>query len=251
MKTKHMMTTAAAATVVVGLGAAGVVAAQAEPNATPAAAPGAGVTEVVAGTLSPTTFQTSLLRAYEEKKAADVAAMTEALKAKWEAEAAAAQQAAYEQAVASAVVANWQSQAAANAYSAPAAAASAPAPAASAPVQAASAPAQTYSAPAQTYSAPAPAASTASASGAASGDASSWASSGAAMAVKQCESGNNYSTNTGNGYYGAWQFDLPSWHANGGGAYAATPDQAPAWAQDQVAYNYYSVAGWGPWACAQ
>jgi hypothetical protein len=70
------------------------------------------------------------------------------------------------------------------------------------------------------------------------------------MSVKNCESGNNYSTNTGNGYYGAWQFDLPSWHANGGGAYAATPDQAPAWAQDQVAYNYYQVAGWRPWACA-
>ncbi|MCB9411494.1 MAG: transglycosylase family protein [Actinobacteria bacterium] len=69
------------------------------------------------------------------------------------------------------------------------------------------------------------------------------------MAVKNCESGNNYSTNTGNGYYGAWQFDIPSWLANGGGAYAATPDQAPAWAQDQVAYNYYQAAGWGPWAC--
>lgn len=84
-----------------------------------------------------------------------------------------------------------------------------------------------------------------------SGDASSWANSAAAMAVKTCESGNNYSTNTGNGYYGAWQFDLPSWLANGGGAYAATPDQASAAAQDQVAYNYYQSAGWGPWECAK
>ena len=87
--------------------------------------------------------------------------------------------------------------------------------------------------------------------GAASGDAASWASSSAAMAVKRCESGNNYSTNTGNGYYGAWQFDAASWLANGGGAYAPTADQAPSWAQDQVAYNYYSSAGWGPWECAQ
>ncbi len=83
----------------------------------------------------------------------------------------------------------------------------------------------------------------------ASGDVSSWANSGKSMSVKQCESGNNYSTNTGNGYYGAWQFDLPSWHANGGGAYASRPDLAPAWAQDQVAYNYYQRAGWGPWGC--
>ena len=83
----------------------------------------------------------------------------------------------------------------------------------------------------------------------ASGDVSSWANSGKSMSVKQCESGNNYSTNTGNGYYGAWQFDLPSWHANGGGAYASRPDLAPAWAQDQVAYNYYQNAGWGPWSC--
>jgi len=83
----------------------------------------------------------------------------------------------------------------------------------------------------------------------ASGDVSSWANSGKSMSVKQCESGGNYSTNTGNGYYGAWQFDLPSWHANGGGAYASRPDLAPAWAQDQVAYNYYQKAGWGPWGC--
>ena len=83
----------------------------------------------------------------------------------------------------------------------------------------------------------------------ASGGASAWASSGKSMSVKACESGGNYSTNTGNGYYGAWQFDLPSWHANGGGAYASRPDLAPAWAQDQVAYNYYQKAGWGPWGC--
>ena len=83
----------------------------------------------------------------------------------------------------------------------------------------------------------------------ASGDVSSWANSGKSQSVKQCESGGNYSTNTGNGYYGAWQFDLPSWHANGGGAYASRPDLAPAWAQDQVAYNYYQKAGWGPWGC--
>jgi resuscitation-promoting factor RpfB len=83
----------------------------------------------------------------------------------------------------------------------------------------------------------------------AGGDVASWANSAKSNSVKQCESGGNYSINTGNGYYGAWQFDLPSWLANGGGAYAPRPDLAPAWAQDQVAYNYYQKAGWGPWGC--
>jgi hypothetical protein len=76
-----------------------------------------------------------------------------------------------------------------------------------------------------------------------------WAAGWEATKVRQCESGGNYSINTGNGYYGAYQFDLPSWYANGGGAYASRPDLAPKWAQDQVAYNYWSRAGWSPWAC--
>ena len=86
-------------------------------------------------------------------------------------------------------------------------------------------------------------------SGGGSAEVAAWASSPKSMSVKFCESTNNYSINTGNGYYGAWQFDYPSWHANGGGAYAEYPHQAPAWAQDQVAYNYWLKAGWGPWEC--
>ena len=86
-------------------------------------------------------------------------------------------------------------------------------------------------------------------SGGGGGSVSSWAAGYEASAVRNCESGNNYSINTGNGYYGAYQFDLPSWYANGGGAYASRPDLAPAWAQDQVAYNYWSKAGWSPWSC--
>ncbi|TXH41471.1 MAG: hypothetical protein E6Q90_11680 [Actinobacteria bacterium] len=69
------------------------------------------------------------------------------------------------------------------------------------------------------------------------------------MAVKSCESTNNYSTNTGNGYYGAWQFDYPSWHANGGGQFADYPHQATPAQQDFVAYTYWLKAGWGPWEC--
>ncbi|MFI0433421.1 MAG: transglycosylase family protein [Candidatus Nanopelagicales bacterium] len=76
-----------------------------------------------------------------------------------------------------------------------------------------------------------------------------WASGSGPTKVRICESGNNYSTNTGNGYYGAWQFDYPSWHANGGGQFSAYPNYASKDQQDYVAYTYWQRAGWGPWAC--
>ena len=215
----RVMPVAAITTAVVGLGAAGMLTAQAVPTAVPSA----GSTEVVAGSMSPTTFQSSLLRAFEAKKAADLNAMREAVVANWVAQAEAARIAAEEAAAAAAAAQAAQAaQSTSASYAAPVAAASTSA-------------ATTTTAAADTSGA--------------SGDVAAWANSSKAMSVKSCESGNNYSTNTGNGYYGAWQFDIPSWLANGGGAYAATPDQAPAWAQDQVAYNYYQSAGWGPWSC--
>ena len=168
---------------------------------------------VVAGYLSTESMQASMVDAWNVK----VAEFLAAVKAAQEEEARRAAEAAEAARVAAEQQAAAQAQASYNA------------------------PAQSYSAPTQSYSAP-------DYSGA-SGDVSSWANSGKSQSVKQCESGGNYSTNTGNGYYGAWQFDLPSWHANGGGAYASRPDLAPAWAQDQVAYNYYQKAGWGPWGC--
>ena len=76
-----------------------------------------------------------------------------------------------------------------------------------------------------------------------------WASGTGPTNVRMCESGNNYSTNTGNGYYGAWQFDSSSWHANGGGQFAANPSSASKDQQDYVAYTYWQRAGWGPWSC--
>ena len=33
--------------------------------------------------------------------------------------------------------------------------------------------------------------------------------------LRVCESSDNYRDNTGNGYYGAYQFDLRTWHSNG------------------------------------
>ena len=35
-------------------------------------------------------------------------------------------------------------------------------------------------------------------------------------AIAQCESGGNWSTNTGNGYYGGLQFSPATWASNGG-----------------------------------
>jgi uncharacterized protein YabE (DUF348 family) len=44
--------------------------------------------------------------------------------------------------------------------------------------------------------------------------------------LAQCESGGNWATNTGNGYYGGLQFDLQTWQSNGGTQYASRPDLA-------------------------
>ena len=74
-------------------------------------------------------------------------------------------------------------------------------------------------------------------------NATAWANTPHSRAVIQCESGGNYSINTGNGYYGAWQFDYSSWLANGGGRFSETANGAPKWAQDFVAYTYWSYSG--------
>ncbi len=68
--------------------------------------------------------------------------------------------------------------------------------------------------------------------------------------IAQCESGGNWSTNTGNGYYGGLQFDNSSWLANGGGQYAPRADLATREQQIAVANTYYAKAGLSPWGCA-
>lgn len=74
-----------------------------------------------------------------------------------------------------------------------------------------------------------------------------WARQPTARKIVQRESGGNYRINTGNGYYGAWQFLQSTWLANGGGRYARYPHQAPRWAQDHIAYRAWRKAGWQPW----
>ena len=68
--------------------------------------------------------------------------------------------------------------------------------------------------------------------------------------IAQCESGGNWSINTGNGYYGGLQFDYSSWLANGGGDFAPRADLASREEQITVANRYYAKAGLGPWGCA-
>ncbi|MEU8524637.1 MULTISPECIES: transglycosylase family protein [Streptomyces] len=66
-------------------------------------------------------------------------------------------------------------------------------------------------------------------------------------AVAQCESGGDWSINTGNGYYGGLQFSASTWAAYGGTAYAATADQASKSQQIQIAEKVLAGQGKGAW----
>ena len=84
--------------------------------------------------------------------------------------------------------------------------------------------------------------SAASAPAAVSGDdAAIWA------AIAQCESGGNPSINTGNGYYGMYQFSLPTWRSVGG---SGLPSDASAEEQTMRARMLQQRSGWGQWGCA-
>ncbi|OQQ16748.1 transglycosylase [Streptomyces sp. M41(2017)] len=66
-------------------------------------------------------------------------------------------------------------------------------------------------------------------------------------AVAQCESGGNWSINTGNGYYGGLQFSSSTWAAYGGTAYASTADQASKSQQIAVGEKVLAAQGKGAW----
>ncbi|MFF8906733.1 transglycosylase family protein [Streptomyces olivaceoviridis] len=66
-------------------------------------------------------------------------------------------------------------------------------------------------------------------------------------AVAQCESGGNWSINTGNGYYGGLQFSASTWAAYGGTQYAGTADKASKAQQIAVAEKVLSAQGKGAW----
>jgi hypothetical protein len=62
--------------------------------------------------------------------------------------------------------------------------------------------------------------------------------------IRQKESGGNYATNTGNGYYGAYQFNLQTWRGVGG---SGLPSDASPAEQDMRAQMLYERRGCNPW----
>ncbi|WP_323188828.1 transglycosylase family protein [Brachybacterium halotolerans] len=65
--------------------------------------------------------------------------------------------------------------------------------------------------------------------------------------IAQCESGGNWSINTGNGFKGGLQFTDQTWKAFGGGAYAPSADKASRAQQIAVAKKVQAAQGWGAW----
>ena len=75
-------------------------------------------------------------------------------------------------------------------------------------------------------------------------DASGW------DAVAACESGGDWSINTGNGFSGGLQFTPSTWAAFGGTEYAPEAWQASREQQIAVAEKVQAAQGWGAWpAC--
>lgn len=67
--------------------------------------------------------------------------------------------------------------------------------------------------------------------------------------LRQCESGGRYNINTGNGFYGAYQFMPRTWRGLG---FPGMPHQAPPEMQDEAARKLQARSGWGQWpACSR
>ena len=68
------------------------------------------------------------------------------------------------------------------------------------------------------------------------------------LQLRECESSDNYQANTGNGYFGAYQFSQQTWTDLG---FPGRPDQAPPAMQDAAAQQLQAESGWGQWpACS-
>lgn len=65
--------------------------------------------------------------------------------------------------------------------------------------------------------------------------------------IAACESGGNWSINTGNGYYGGLQFSTGTWLGHGGGAYAPRADLATRAQQIAIGLKTQASQGWGAW----
>ena len=75
-------------------------------------------------------------------------------------------------------------------------------------------------------------------------EANAPAASPALQAIAACESGGNPATDTGNGFYGKYQFTIETWNAVGG---SGNPAQASEAEQDRRAAMLYARAGASPW----
>lgn len=70
--------------------------------------------------------------------------------------------------------------------------------------------------------------------------------------LAECESGGDWTINTGNGFFGGTQFSKTSWDAMGGTEFAPYPHQATREEQIAVAERLQAVQGWGAWPlCSQ
>jgi resuscitation-promoting factor RpfA len=70
--------------------------------------------------------------------------------------------------------------------------------------------------------------------------------------LAQCESTQNWDTNTGNGYYGGVQFDQTTWKRYGGTEYAPRADQASRAEQIAIAKKVQDQQGWNAWpSCSE
>ena len=93
-----------------------------------------------------------------------------------------------------------------------------------------------------TTSAPGP---TTPAPGASGGDGGAG---GVWLQLRECESGDDYQANTGNGFFGAYQFSQQTWTDLG---YPGRPDLEPPAMQDAAAQKLQAESGWGQWpACS-
>ncbi len=83
-----------------------------------------------------------------------------------------------------------------------------------------------------------------SSSGGSSSGSSSTSSDSVWDRLAECESGGNWSINTGNGFYGGLQFTLSTWRAYGG---TGMPHEASREEQIAVAERVQDAQGWGAW----
>jgi hypothetical protein len=67
--------------------------------------------------------------------------------------------------------------------------------------------------------------------------------------IAACETGGDWNTNTGNGYYGGLQLNATTWHEHGG---PGLPHQASKATQIAIAEKVLAKQGWGAWpACSR